>query len=164
MTDCMRLEERRRSKLSIETLRRELREADHERFRMVAALNAAADTWLVPKSSPSPVRSSPVLAILTSSGLCLLLIGGVVWERLGFGFNRGDRVAIASAPEPRIPVPADSAARPIRTVPVRAIDSASPRGVAGVDPARASRRRPIAPRPRPLSPGEFGRAPRDPSR
>jgi hypothetical protein len=174
----MKRMERRRSSSSIDTLRRELRKSDQERFYMQAAVNSAAGQWLSDKPPQAVRRRSAVIAVLASTaGVCLLLLGGLLWKRLDTprSGGQGRPVTVASEPvDARIvdrtenPVPQTIATAPQSTA-VRgrgAVAAAPQKGGRGPGPravsaGRRQTRRPdaVAPPPRPLSPGEFGRTP-----
>ena len=169
----MKRMERRRSNSSIDNLRRELRNADKERFYMQAAVNSAADGWLFRKpAQPAVRRRSTVIAIVASTaGVCLLLLGGLIWRRLDTqpSGREGRPVTVASEPvdarivdRPDNPVPQTVAPAP-QTFAVRGRGAVAPAqqksGRRSVSAERNQTKRPVSVAPRPLSPGEFGRTP-----
>jgi hypothetical protein len=132
--------ERRRSSSSIDALRRELRDADRERFYLQAAVNSAADQWLSREPWRPAARRSTVVAIVASTvEVCLLLLGGIVWKRLAT--RPPDRRRAQSSCGHRC---AEEKRQPLRLAP--RFRRPQPYGT------------PDAIVPRPLSPGEFGRA------
>jgi hypothetical protein len=146
---------------------------------MQAAVNSAAGQWLSRKPGQPAVRRSTVIAILASTaGVCLLLLGGLLWKRLDTPppGGQGRPVTIASepvdarmlvdrtdnpAPQTIAPAPQTTAVRGRGAVTAVPQKSARRAGSRAVSAGRRQTRRPdaVAPSPRPLSPGEFGRTP-----
>ena len=165
----MKRVERRRSSSSIDALRRELRDADRERFYLQAAVNSAADEWLSAKPRRPAARRPTVVAIVASTvGVCLLLLGGIVWKRLATPPPSGEGRPVTVASELvdfRLVDRTDNPAR--QTIAVRsrpAVAAAPKKGASRSGPRPVSAgpshtTRPGAIVPRPLSPGEFGRTP-----
>ena len=165
----MKRVERRQSNSSVDTLRRELRDADRERFFMQAAVNSAADQWLSRNPWRPTVRRSTLIAILASTaGICLLLLGGLVWKRSNTPPPSGEGRPVTVRSEPvaaRVvdrtdnPTPQGIAVRGRGAVTVAPKKRASRSGSRAVSAGRSHTTQPSASVPRPLSPGEFGRAP-----
>jgi hypothetical protein len=168
---------RRGSEPSVHTLRRHLRDADEERFRLEAALSAAATDWLrreeIPQAPAGVGRGIGRTAALMV--VCTLFFGAVMaWSsRLSPSRGVSDPApsvksvsSMPAAPALTVPPPVEPAhateavlhtevASPARTAP-----SLSRRAVPAPRRIAASRRRSERSRagaPRPMSPGEFGR-------
>jgi hypothetical protein len=111
--------ERRAASRSRQDLRRDLREADEQRFHLEAALNAAANGWLHACEAPHAERAersgrsfAHLAALITVTGLCVS--GGFAWQHLQ---RPNDIGAPAAAPPASIPpLPAPSAAEPVMLV------------------------------------------------
>jgi len=178
----MKRVERRRSSESVDVLRRELREADRERYYMQAAIDTAADEWLSRQQRHRADRRPTARAIVASAaGVCLLLLGWTGWERLRNsphtsegssvtapstpvnaqivdGTEKPDREAVQIADRSGSPYGETSAGlprRPITTLAKRSVRASSSRAV----PAQRQTIKPGPIVPRPLSPSEFGRTP-----
>jgi hypothetical protein len=165
----MKRVERRRSSSSIDALRRELRDADRERFYLQAAVNNAAEQWLSAKPRRPVARRPTVVAIVASTvGVCLLLLGGIVWKRLATPPPSGEGRPVTVASElldSRLVDRTDNPARQTIAVRSRPAVTAAPKkgasrsGPRPVSAGRSPTTQPGAIVPRPLSPGEFGRSP-----
>jgi hypothetical protein len=158
--------ERRRSNSSVDDLRRELRDADHERFYLQGAVNTAADEWLSRERRPTARRVKKIAIVACTAG-ALLLVGGIVWARLDISRPTDDRKPVTVAPPFTDVRTADRTITPApETIAVRrtlAPTTAPKRSVrrSAVRPLSPGRVQPTkrATAPRPLSPGEFGRTP-----
>jgi len=155
--------ERRRSNSSVDDLRRELRDADQERFYLQGAVNTAADEWLSrDRRRPTARRVKKIAAVAFTAG-ALLFVGGIVWTRLAISrpTDAGQRVTVAPAFKnvrtvDRTDVPArETTAVQKHPVPATARKTGIRRSILSspgrVQPTKRARV------PRPLSPGEFGR-------
>ena len=178
----MKRVERRRSSQSVDVLRRELREADRERYYMQAAINTAADEWLSGQPRHRAARRTTAMAILASAvGVCLLLLGWTGWERLRNSPHSGEGSSVTAPSTPVNAQVADGTEQPdreavqiadrsgspdgetIAVLPRRAITTSAKRSVRASSsravPAHGQTIKPGPIVPRPLSPSEFGRTP-----
>jgi hypothetical protein len=178
----MKRVERGRSTQSVDVLRRELREADRERYYMQAAINTAADEWLSRQPRHRVARRTTAMAILASAaGVCLLLLGWIGSERLRNSPPVGEGSSVTAPSTPVNAQIADRTEKPdreaiqiadrsgnpdgetIAVLPHRAITTPAKRSVrASGSRAVPAQRQTIKPGPmvpRPLSPSEFGRTP-----
>ena len=178
----MKRVERRHSSQSVDVLRRELRDADRERYYMQAAINTAADEWLSREPRHHAARRTTAMAILASAaGVCLLLLGWTGWERLRNSppIGEGSSVTAPSTPvnaqiadrtektDREVVQIADRSGTPdgqtIAVLPRRVITTSAKRSVRATSSRAVPEQRqtfkpgPIVPRP--LSPSEFGRTP-----
>lgn len=173
----------RRSNQSVDVLRRELRDADQERYYMQASVNSAADEWLSRQPGrPAARRTTAMIILASAAGVCLLLLGWIGGERLRNPLPAGQGSSVTAASTPVSAQIADRTERPdreavqianrtdnpdgeaIAVLPRRAITTA-PKRIARASsshavPARSNQTtRPGPIVPRPLSPSEFGRTP-----
>jgi hypothetical protein len=164
--DMSRLE-RRRSNSSVDDLRRELRDADHERFYLQGAVNTAADEWLSRDRRRPTARRVKKIAIVACTAGALLLVGGIVWARLDISRPTDDRKPVTVAPPFTDVRTADRTVIPAHEIiavrsplaPINAPRTRVRRTAAHLpSPARVQPTK-RATVPRPLSPGEFGRTP-----
>jgi hypothetical protein len=164
--------DRRHPRVSTEELRRQLKEADEERYRLRAELERASATSAV-ATPPAHARRATDHRWAVGVGALLLLgaVGSVVWEMCPPAAHAGRARAVrveavtvtaSVVNEPASPVESTNAPR--RDVKVSAIAGRrapapraqkSPRSVHHA--ARILKPAPTQRAPRPLSPGEFGR-------
>jgi len=159
--------------VSTEELRRQLKEADEDRYRLRAELAQASAASAAPATPPVRARRAIDHRWAFGVGALLLLgaVGSVVWEMCApaarAGAARVVRVEAATVTpalvnEPASPVESSNAARrdgktspvAMRAAPAPRLQL-SPRSVRHA--ARVVKPAPIHRVPRPLSPGEFGR-------
>jgi len=170
--------DRRSRSRSAEELRRELREADEQRYRLEAALSGAAADWLRQYETVARPASRPIRPIVQAATLCavagVFLACGLAWPR--FQHSTALTAAASSNVSPMAaaqltpsaapaPAPAPSRTAAIET-PAVVVPSALPipvrqpfsRATKGKHPTQGNRRaRAHRIVPRPLNPAEFGR-------
>lgn len=163
----MKRPDRRQPSSSVYDLRRQLLDADQERFYLQAAVNTAADQWLSSEPQHFLVRRSRKIARVAFTAGVLILLGGIAWERLDISRPSDDGRTAGAAPSPADVQLAERTDLPSReNIPPRRRLASSTGPKTGV---RRSNSRPVIPEridatraktaPRPLSPGEFGRTP-----
>jgi hypothetical protein len=150
--------ERRHPRISHEQLRRQLIDADEDRYRL---RNELASALAAPSRGRSPL-SKVRARLVIGAGIVIVtgLAGGLVWQMCPSSARADDRSAVRLHTEtvtPRIVRSETAAANP---APLSAAERSNlkPRVRSVPTPERARvqapRRRSV---PRPLSPGEFGR-------
>jgi hypothetical protein len=169
--------DRRSRSLSVQELRRDLREADEQRYRLEAALSGAAAEWLRRYETAVPASSRSIRPLVQTAALCavaaVFLACGLAWPR----FQPSKAATVTASPNvspmaAALPMPAPTpvlAPMPSRAAAIETPAVAVPFAPAARQQAfpRASKakhqtqghRRPPAHRigPHPLSPAEFGR-------
>ena len=154
--------ERRHHRLSHEELRRQLIDADEDRYRLQ---NELASAIAGPRAGPS--RWSKIrrrIAIGAGGVIVTGLAGGLVWQMCPSSLRATDRSAVRLVTEkviPRMVEEEPPPARPIESAAKKVASKSSARSPAkavaatrSAAPPRMGKARTV---PRPLSPGEFGR-------
>jgi hypothetical protein len=162
--------DRRHSHVSVQDLRRRLRDADEERFHLEAALGLAANQWLSAQDGPAPgPPRRAVSRLATVAAFVVCVTGAIVIAWLSRPATAGTRISdvqlesreITNSP-PALP---PAVARRMENTAVSAVASLPPRQVRQTGTRVTNVPRPPLPSdekvrrhvPRPLSPGEFGR-------
>jgi hypothetical protein len=161
--------DRRHSHVSVQDLRRQLRDEDEERFHLEAALRLAANQWLTAQDGPAPglrPRAVSRLAMVAAFVVCLSGAIIVAWESRPPTVDRVISHVQVESPQTtnsspvQPPVVAtrseNTAVTSAASLPSRHAPAAGTRVTKGarLGPPSEKVRRHV---PRPLSPGEFGR-------
>jgi hypothetical protein len=149
----MRLDDRRTPHVTRDQLRRDLREADEDRYYLMAALDAERNG----PGAPPTFRIVLFLTLLTAA------FGSAFWSTRAPALSAADRTAVPVI-ESEAPVPVATPAKPA-PAPAAALPLVAPAAAVPTRTARPRAAAPPAPRPaprvdqvpRPLHPGEFGR-------